>query len=150
MKLFKTVLSVLTIVGLLFSPLYGAEKSKTTVNMYNDYSKLILFKFVRFDHGIPGYSHMPATQHGGGINPKSTLASTGRDPGKYGIKIYDLSSDEDDYDFRKVFFIRAGVKEINIKLDPTNEKPIKFECDYSIKEILNKEYNYTMYEFSPN
>jgi hypothetical protein len=149
MKLFKTVLSVLIIAGLLFSPLYGAQKSGTTVNMNNDSNKLVIFEFVRLDHGIPGYAHVPSVQHGGGINPKSTLTSTNKEPGKYGIRIYGSSAAQERYEFKKAFIIRSDVKEINIKLDPTSTEQIKFECDCTIKENLNKEYNYTVYEFLP-
>lgn len=150
MSIFKTILGSLIIVGLLFSSLYGIEKLGTTVNMSSEHDKLMFFEFVRFDHGIPGYSHVPSVQYGGGINPKATLTSMGRSPGKYGIRIHNANPSEDDYDFRKVFFIRSGVKEINIKLDPTGTEQIKFECDCTIKETLNKKYNCIIYEFLPN
>jgi hypothetical protein len=152
MTLFKTVLGILIIAVLLFSPLYASEKSGTNVAMYNASDELLLFDFVRFDHGIPGYENVPVTQYGGGINSKETLTSKNREPGKYALRIFKYKRYDGDteFDFGKTLFIVKGVKEINIKLDPDSDNPVKLECDCSIKKIDPKDYKYEVYEFTPN
>lgn len=146
MKLFKTVLGILVIIMLLFSPLYSSEKSGTFVNIHNVFDKLVHFNFVRFDHGIEGYAHVPATQHGGGINPKETLTSRNREPGEYAIRFWRT----EEFEYTKIFFISKGLKEINITLDPNNADPIKLECDCSIEKVKSKKYRFGVYKLTSN
>jgi len=154
----KIMLWVLAVAGLLFLHFifvgegWPAETLVTSVEIHNSTNKYTRFDFVRFDHGIPGQIG-PATQYGGGAEPKETMLSENREPGMYGIRFWRYIPHEQpakkDFDFRSIFFIRPGVKKITIKLDPTNSTPIQFGCDCKIKFLEPMGGNPT-YEFAPN
>ena len=123
---------------------WGSEGPGTKVNIHNTSDDLTHYNFVRFDHDILWFNGL-SIQAGGGANPKEIdNIAKDRPPGIYRIEFWITGK----FNFKKKFIIKPGIKEITIKIDPTDITPIAFECNCK-ENIIRTMNGPDIYELIP-